>query len=258
MDQLSWDLKYGVTSDCISLEFQHAPCPPGQGTLNTVISNTRYATTMEYNARPEPIPRTVHALHEPVLVNPQAGSIMDPMRGVDPSIASSQQAYEHGHIVERVGERELRAGLEVASCEETAGEPKPRMPFPKDLSGYTRERGIAMSDLNERISRNYRAFHFNPVPCLVWECGRGLMASLSYEEAPVWAQGKQGTPVTMPVEGTALRYAFTDCRELFAQIQMKCQKKVLVLSPPGMFWRMAKPAAVDDAREHVRHIANSN
>lgn len=258
MEQLTWDLMYGATSDCTSLTFHHVPRPPGKRTLSVGVTNVRYATFMEYNTQPLPIPKTVHVLHEPVLVHPQSGYVMEPMRGFDPSIASSQQTYGYGHLVERFRERALHAGLVAASCEETAGEPRPRIPIPNELSGDARERGITMPDLGERTSQDYRTFHHTHVPYIVWDRGNGIMDLLSYAEAPVCAQGKKGKYVSMPVAGTIQRSVISDYRERFAQIPLKPQKEMRVRPPPGMSWRMATPAAFDDSRENDRHIANNN
>lgn len=69
----------GGASDGLSPIFHHVPCPPGQGTLNVDITNVRYATVMQYNVRPQPFPRTVHLLHEPVFVSPRSGPVMEPV-----------------------------------------------------------------------------------------------------------------------------------------------------------------------------------
>lgn len=125
---------------------------------------------------------------------------MEPTRGLDPRIASSQQTYALAHIVEPFGERELLAGLGAASGEETAGEPTPRIPLPDELSDVAHGRGIAVSVLYMSAPQ-HRTFHNPHVSCIVWDCGHGFMGSLSYGEAPVSARGPKGTPVAVPGEG---------------------------------------------------------
>lgn len=84
--------------------------------------------------------------------------------------------------------------------EETAGETKPRIRLPDGVGGLTRERGIAMNDLGELNPLHYRTEHHNHVPCIVWDCRDGVIQTLSYEEASVWAQGIKGQPVSTFVE----------------------------------------------------------
>lgn len=64
-----------------------------------------------------------------------------PHRGLVPRNASSQQAYTYAHIVEHLGEQELHAGVGAVSGGGTAGEPKPRIPLPDELSDSARDKG---------------------------------------------------------------------------------------------------------------------
>lgn len=81
------------------------------------------------------------------------------------------------------------------------------------------------------------------------------MKMRTYEEAPVWAQGKKGTLAPIPLAGSDQRYAFSDYRDRYATITLTYQKRVLVLTPPGLFWRAPNPAAFYDPRAKLSQRA---
>lgn len=99
--------------------------------------------------------------------------------------------------------------------------------------------------------------HHPLASCIVWDCGHGMMESMPYHDAPVWAQQEKGRPISLPVAGMKQRYAFAAYRALVGQIRLAYQQTSIIILPPGVFWRMENLAAFDGTREGVRSIASS-
>lgn len=181
--------------------------------------------------------------------------IAPPTLGFDPSILSNQQSYERAHVVERNGIREWYSGEGIVSGEETADNPKPRMPIPQSMLRFTKGDGVSIEDQCVNEEHGYRPMHHPHCSWVVWDCGNGMVQPIPYHEAPIWAQPDKGRFVSLPASGDNQRRASSDYRKLFAENSVRCQKEVLVLLPPGSFWTMDNPAQFDDTREQVRSVA---
>lgn len=138
-------------------------------------------------------------------------------------------------MVERNEIRALRPGEGVASGEDTAGTSEPRMPTPKAMMHCTQGEGVCFEDQAEG-EHGYRSMHHPHGSCVVWDSGNGMARSVPYHGPPTWAHQDKGRPVSLPLSGDGQRRAIAEYRKLFAEIGVRSQKKVLVLSPPGAFW----------------------
>lgn len=166
-DQLNWDMVYALKPDLNCLRFGYVPRPPGNRTLRTEMPRGRFPTIHNtYTATPPPAIARGSGTHEPVLVTPQAGSVMAPTHGFDPSIASNQQSFDLARIVD--GERALRLGAGSVSSEETADGPKPRVPLPRSLSHYAKEGGAPLREPHFADRHGDLAMHHPLTSCIVW------------------------------------------------------------------------------------------
>ena len=87
----------------------------------------------------------------------------------------------------RVANISRACGICVSS-EETTDAPKPRIPLPRPLSRYTKEGGVPLREQHFADTHGDRAMHHPLASCIVWDCGHGMLESMPYHEAPVWAQ----------------------------------------------------------------------
>lgn len=187
----------------------------------------------------------------------RTGSRLAPTRGFDTTIASNQPSFEPANIVARNGERELRSGAGTVCSEETTDTPKPSMSRPMPLSHSAKDGCVPLQDQHVTEHYGYRARHHPQWPFAIWDCGHGVMETVPFH-APVWAQSDNGRPVSLPADGWKQRRALAAYRELFADTTFRCQMKVLILSLPGVFRRVANPAHFDEYREEVCAIAHSH
>lgn len=118
--------------------------------------------------------------------------------------------------------------------------------------------GVSLEDQGADEEHGSCPTHHPHCSCVVWDCGTGMVQSIPYHEAPVWAQQVKGIPVSLPVSRDNQRRSMSDYRELFADISVICQKTVLVLSPPGSVWTTENPAQFDDTHGQVRSVARGH
>ena len=70
---------------------------------------------------------------------------------------------------------------------EAAGGPRHRTQLPDDMMGDVQGQGISMSGLGIAIPNFNYAVHHHHASCIVWDCGNGLVKTMSYAESFVWA-----------------------------------------------------------------------
>lgn len=194
--------------------------------------------------------------NDPVLVAPSLGANIEPSKGVDPRIRSSAQTCQYGHMSELGGSKVMQPGRGVRSGE-AASVPKARIKLPNHMMGSTQGQGVYME--NGRYQSELQLF-CSSQPYLA-HC-LGLREWLA-EDASV--RGSVGVDTREEWQRYAnsfwrkrsKAYFFSDYRDRFTHVSITYQKRVFILSPLGLVWKLRNLAAVGDSRGNLRLLANS-
>lgn len=225
-DQLNWDLVYGVTAGGATISFAHKPRPPNQ-CQHTVGFTKKCGATPSWQPswRLHRFQRKPMSSLTPSLMPRIRGLSWDLQGDVDPGHATVVQTYQYGHITGHNGDKLLYEGPGAASRGETAGDPRPRTRFPDDMLGYARGQGVPIRELGATTAQPNYTMHHHHASCLVWDCGKVLLASSPYDKHPFWGHSKRGNPVSIPLDGTAQRYTFSDYGDLCTALPVNIQKE---------------------------------